>query len=400
MIGKENRIHIAIFGRRNNGKSSFINAITGQNIAIVSDVPGTTTDPVKKSIEIKGIGPVVLIDTAGTDDLGELGIRRVQKSLSVINQIDVAVLIITDNQFEMPEINLLSEFKERNIPFILLYNKTDLFPPTEEFLTDIYKRTGKKPLLFSCISPDIQLFTNEISAILNDRAPIDKDLFKGIVKHNDLVLLVTPIDSAAPEGRIILPQVQAIRNILDHNAINIVCKETELETVLKEYKIRPNLIVTDSQVFNYVNKIVPADIPLTSFSIVLAKLKGNFDKYIEGTPHIDKLKDNDKILILESCTHHATCEDIGRVKIPNMLKKHTGKTLHFTFVAGLDELPDNINDFAMVIQCGGCVVTKKQLENRLRKAIDANIPVSNYGLTIAYITGIFNRAIKTMNHGK
>lgn len=400
MIGKENRIHIAIFGRRNNGKSSFINAITGQNIAIVSDVPGTTTDPVKKSIEIKGIGPVVLIDTAGTDDLGELGIRRVQKSLSVINQIDVAVLIITDNQFEMPEINLLSEFKERNIPCILLYNKTDLFPPTEEFLTDIYKRTGKKPLLFSCISPDIQLFTNEISAILNDRAPIDKDLFKGIVKHNDLVLLVTPIDSAAPEGRIILPQVQAIRNILDHNAINIVCKETELETVLKEYKIRPSLIVTDSQVFNYVNKIVPADIPLTSFSIVLAKLKGNFDKYIEGTPHIDKLKDNDKILILESCTHHATCEDIGRVKIPNMLKKHTGKTLHFTFVAGLDELPDNINDFAMVIQCGGCVVTKKQLENRLRKAIDANIPVSNYGLTIAYITGIFNRAIKTMNHGK
>lgn len=400
MIGKENRTHIAIFGRRNNGKSSFINAITGQDIAIVSDVPGTTTDPVKKSIEIKGIGPVVLIDTAGTDDLGELGIRRVQKSLSVIDQIDVAVLIITDNQFEMPEKILVDEFKERNIPYLLLYNKTDIYPPTEEFLANLFEKTGKKPLLFSCLSPDIQLFTSEISSILNPKEQTDKDLFKGIVKHRDLVLLVTPIDSAAPEGRIILPQVQAIRNILDHNAINIVCKETELETVLKEYKIRPSIIVTDSQVFNYVNKIVPADIPLTSFSIVLAKLKGNFDKYIEGTPYIDKLKDGDKVLILESCTHHATCEDIGRVKIPALLQKHTGKTLYFKFIAGLDDLPDNISDYAMVIQCGGCVVTKKQLENRLRKAINANIPVSNYGLTLAYITGIYDRAIKTMNHGK
>ena len=391
---KENKIHIGIFGRRNNGKSSFINAITGQDVAIVSDIAGTTTDPVKKSLEIHGFGPVVVIDTAGIDDFGELGEKRVEKTLATLEQIDIAILIITASTFGAEERNLIEKFKNRNIPFLLIYNKVDVDVPTKEFITKVETEIRESVLLFSSKKPIVSDFVNELLKIIPETSYNSNDLFLGIIKEKELVVLVVPIDSAAPEGRLILPQVQAIRNILDNDAISIVCKETELETLLNEYNIKPKLLVTDSQVFHFVDKIVPENIPLTSFSIILARLKGNFEKYLEGTPAISDLKDGDKVLILESCTHHATCEDIGRVKIPNLLRKFTGKELEFEVISGFGAIPENITDYALLIQCGGCMFTKKQLDGRLRNALENNIPITNYGMAISYMTGVFERAVK------
>ncbi|MDD4141502.1 MAG: [FeFe] hydrogenase H-cluster maturation GTPase HydF [Bacteroidales bacterium] len=395
-MAKELSIHIGIFGRRNFGKSSFINAIAGQDIAIISEVAGTTTDPVKKSLEIHGIGATVMIDTAGLDDIGELGRKRIEKSLAVIDSIDVAILILSENTFGDIERSLVKTFTEKDIPFLLVYNKVDVCRPEEFFIKKVETETGKKMLLFSSREPDVQAFVDALKRIMPETRYNDNDMFMGLIRSGDLVVLVTPIDSAAPEGRMILPQVQAIRNILDHDAINVVCKETELRKVLEEYRIKPALVVTDSQAFKYVSSVVSEEIPLTSFSILLARLKGCFDKYLEGTPTISKLQDGDRILILESCTHHATCEDIGRVKIPKLLSQFTGKELEFTVVPGLDEIPGDIGCYSMVIQCGGCVITRKQLESRLRKAIELGVPVSNYGMTISYVTGVFQRAVKVM----
>ncbi|MDL2227836.1 [FeFe] hydrogenase H-cluster maturation GTPase HydF [Bacteroidales bacterium OttesenSCG-928-K03] len=394
MKTKENKIHIGIFGRRNNGKSSFINAITGQDVAIVSDIPGTTTDPVKKSLEIHGFGPVVVIDTAGIDDSGELGIKRIKKTNAALDQIDVAILIIADSKFDEVEKNLINDFNSRKLPYVLIYNKIDVESPTKEILNKIEKETGRNVLLFSSKEPVLNDFVAELLKIIPETSYNSNDLFYGIIDKNDLVILVTPIDSAAPEGRLILPQVQAIRNILDHDAISIVCKETELNDVLDKYKIKPALVVTDSQVFKFVDEIVPENIPLTSFSIILARMKGNFEEYLKGTPKISTLKDGDKILILESCSHQATCEDIGRVKIPKMLRGFTKKDLEFNVISGFGEIPENIEDYALVIQCGGCMFTKKQLAGRLRNAIEKNIPITNYGMAISYMTGVFNRAVK------
>ncbi|MDD3151441.1 MAG: [FeFe] hydrogenase H-cluster maturation GTPase HydF [Bacteroidales bacterium] len=394
MISKDQRIHIAIFGRRNYGKSSFINAIGGQDIAIVSDVAGTTTDPVKKTIEIHGLGPAVMIDTAGIDDSGELGEKRVEKSFAVINQIDIAILMLCDNTFDDVERYVIRRLTDNKVNFIVIYNKVDIALPDKTFVEKVEKEIGDKILMFSSKEPDIQLVVDKLVDKLPDTVYNDNDLFRGVVGKGELVVLVTPIDSAAPEGRMILPQVQSIRNVLDHDAINVVCKETDLSRVLNEYKIKPALVVTASQAFKYVASIVPEDIPLTGFSLVLARLKGNYTKYLEGTPQISKLKDGDKILILESCAHHPTCEDIGRVKLPALLSKFTSKELSFTVLSGFTPLPGNITDYAMVIQCGGCVFTRKQLESRLRPVINAGIPVSNYGMTIAYVTGIFDRAVK------
>ncbi|MDR2084032.1 MAG: [FeFe] hydrogenase H-cluster maturation GTPase HydF [Bacteroidales bacterium] len=394
MKTKENKIHIGIFGRRNNGKSSFINAITGQDIAIVSDIPGTTTDPVKKSLEIHGFGPVIIIDTAGIDDVGELGLKRIQKTHAILDQIDIAILIVANSKFGEPERDIIKKFNDREIPYLLIYNKIDIDIPSKEFIAGVEKETGEKVLLFSSKKPVIIDFIKILLEKVPETSYNSNDLFYGILKPKELVVLVTPIDSAVPEGRMILPQVQAIRNILDYNAISIVCKETELENVLKDYNIKPALVVTDSQVFKYVDELVPQEIPLTSFSILLARLKGNFEKYLEGTPKISELKNGDKILILESCTHHPTCEDIGRVKIPNLLRSFTGKELEFEIVSGFGEIPENIDDYALLIQCGGCMFTKKQLANRLKKSIDNNIPITNYGMAISYMTGVFERAVK------
>jgi [FeFe] hydrogenase H-cluster maturation GTPase HydF len=392
--GKENKPHIGIFGRRNNGKSSFINAIAGQEIAIVSDVAGTTTDPVKKSMEISGIGPVILIDTAGIDDEGELGQKRIDRSLAALKTVDLAVLIITQNNFGTFEENLISDFLDYDIPFIILHNKSDIEPLTPQN-RQLLSETYKAPLLdFSSLQPDnkeqvIQVMRDTIPPTAYKKASLLGDL----LSYGDLVLLITPIDIEAPEGRLILPQVQAIRDILDNDCICVVVKEKEVDSLMRVLNPRPSLVITDSQVFLKADASIPADIPLTSFSIMLARHKGDFENYVKGTPKISELKDGDRILLLESCTHHVACDDIGRVKIPRWMNSYTGKKLEYDVVAGLSNLPRPIEDYALVVQCGGCVITRKQIISRLKPAIDANVPVTNYGMAIAWMHGIFKRAV-------
>lgn len=392
--GNELRPHIGIYGRRNYGKSSLINKITKQDIAIVSDIAGTTTDIVRKAIEIFQIGPVVMIDTAGIDDTGELGKLRVQKTLESLDLIDFAILLIAYNTFDEIEKNLINEFKNRNIPFIIVHNKSDLEPLSLDLKNKLEQNYNVPVIDCSTKNDDLQSLIDLLKLYIPESAFKTPNIIGDIVNAGSIVLLITPIDSEAPEGRLILPQVQTIRDVLDNDSIAIVCKENEAEQVIKTISPEPSLVITDSQVFSFVNKIIPEHILLTSFSILLASQKGEFNYYVKGTPYIDELKDNDKILILESCTHEVTCDDdIGRVKIPKWLSEYTGKKLEFKIVSGLENIK-NIKDYAMVIQCGGCVVTRKQLELRLRPAIDAGIPVSNYGMTIAYTKGIFKRAIQ------
>ena len=392
--GNELRPHIGIYGRRNYGKSSLINKITKQDIAIVSDIAGTTTDIVRKAIEIFQIGPVVMIDTAGIDDTGELGKLRVQKTLESLDLIDFAILLIAYNTFDEIEKNLISEFKNRNVPFIIVHNKSDIEPLSPDLKNKLEQNYHVPVIDCSTKNDDLQSLIDLLKLYIPESAFKTPNVIGDIVNPGSIVLLITPIDSEAPEGRLILPQVQTIRDVLDNDSIAIVCKETEAEQVIKTISPEPSLVITDSQVFSFVNNIIPEHILLTSFSILLASKKGEFNYYVKGTPYIDELKDNDKILILESCTHEVTLDDdIGRVKIPRWLSEYTGKKLEFKIVSGLENIK-NINNYAMVIQCGGCVVTRKQLELRLRPAIDAGIPVSNYGMTIAYTKGIFKRAIQ------
>ena len=394
MKGKEARPHIGIFGRRNNGKSSLINVLGGQEIAIVSDVAGTTTDPVKKSIEISGIGPVVMVDTAGMDDSGDLGKKRMGKSRDTIRTIDLALLVITENNFGSEEKKLIEEFQKWEVSFIIVHNKSDLFKPKDELNQELEKKYQIAVLNFSTLFPENkEKLISTIREKIPETAYLAKSLVGDIISQGDLVLLITPIDDEAPEGRLILPQVQAIRDILDNDAIAIVAKEREVDALLKKLHPKPALVITDSQVFLKADAMVPDDIPLTSFSTVLARYKGDFESYLLGTPHLSKLKDGDKVLILESCTHHVSCDDIGRIKIPRWLSNFSGQQLIYEVVSGLDNVPGKITDYSMVIQCGGCMITRKQLVNRLKPAIDAGIPVSNYGMSIAYMQGIYNRAI-------
>lgn len=384
---KTKRVFIGIFGRRNQGKSSLINALAGQEIAIVSDVAGTTTDPVKKSIEVFGIGPVVFVDTAGVDDTGVVGQKRMAKTIETIKSIDVAILLISNNTFKDEEQMLVNHFRNYAVPFIIVHNKSD-----EQVLEQSLKDS------LAAIAPTIECsalkntgISNIIDTVVKITPPsayIATTFVGDIVKPNDLVVLVMPQDSEAPEGRLILPQVQLIRDVLDNNAVAVGLQPQQLEQYLK--KQTPDLVITDSQVFGIVSKVVPENIPLTSFSIVLARAKGNFENYLKGTPHINQLNDGDKVLILESCTHVSSCEDIGRVKLPTLLKKFTGKDIQFEIVTALSPLP-KLDNFAMAIQCGGCMVTQKQLANRIKQVLEAGLPVSNYGMAIAYMTGIFDR---------
>lgn len=389
MKGKENKPHIGIFGRRNNGKSSLINAITGQETAIVDASAGTTTDPVRKSIEIFGIGPAVIIDTAGIDDEGTIGQKRIQKSLEVLKSIDFAILVTTNHQCGQPERMLMDKFHEYEIPFLLVNNKTDLATGTslpdgvvDTHMYEVSAKTGE----------GIAALLEALVRKMPPSAYISHSLLGDIIGNGDTVVLVTPIDSEAPEGRLILPQVQMIRDILDNDAVAVVLKEDKVGEWLRKNPA-PRLVVTDSQMFKRVAQEVPEEVPLTGFSIVLARHKGDFEHYLEGTPHLSQLRDGDRILMLESCTHLTSCEDIGRGKLPRWIRQYTGKELHFDFVSGLDQLPD-ISQYAMVIQCGGCMITRKQLLNRLKPAIERGIPVSNYGMAIAYLNGIFDRAVK------
>ncbi|MDI9534446.1 MAG: [FeFe] hydrogenase H-cluster maturation GTPase HydF [Bacteroidota bacterium] len=394
-LGKENKIHIGIYGRRNVGKSALINFLSGQNISIVADLPGTTTDPVKRSFEITGFGPAIFIDTAGIDDAGEIGDLRTKKTLDTTDKVDLAILVFDSNTFGKYEESLINNFNNAKLPYILLHSKSDI----QSLNTDLEQKL-KNNFTKNIIDFSIKDLTkrDEIFELIKSTIPdlsLKTDTLLGdIIKKGDLILLVSTIDAGTPAGRLILPQVQTIRDVLDNDAISIILKQDEIKDFLEKSKVKPNLVITDSQIFDTVSKLIDKSILLTSFSIVLARQKGDFQAYIEGTPHIENLKDGDNILILESCSHHVSCDDIGRKKIPTLLRNYTKKELNFTVVSGLDNIPEAIQNYALVIQCGGCVLTKKQVQNRLKPAVDAKIPVTNYGMLIAYVHGIFERAVQ------
>jgi [FeFe] hydrogenase H-cluster maturation GTPase HydF len=393
--GKEIRPHIGIFGKRNSGKSTLINALAGQEVAIVSDVPGTTTDPVSKNMEIGGLGAVVLIDTAGIDDEGMLGEKRITRSREVIKIIDLAILLITENTLGEFEYSLIDEFNKLDIPYFVIHNKSDLGALSKDTILKVENELSTIVLEFSALnSSGVEPLVNQMRSFLPETAWKPGTLVGDIISYGDTVLLITPIDIEAPEGRLILPQVQVIRDVLDHDGVVAICKEREVDAYYKRMEPKPKLVITDSQVFLKADASIPQEIPLTSFSIVLARQKGDFQNYIKGTPKIGDLKDGDRILILESCSHHVSCDDIGRVKIPRWLSNFSGKKLEYDVVAGLNSVPRDIHEYSLVVQCGGCMITRRQLVNRLKPAIDAGIPVTNYGMAIAYVHGIYNRAIK------
>ncbi|MGB9977349.1 [FeFe] hydrogenase H-cluster maturation GTPase HydF [Thermovenabulum sp.] len=390
------RLHIAIFGRRNAGKSSLINAITNQEIALVSPVAGTTTDPVFKAMELLPIGPVVIIDTAGIDDEGALGELRVKKTYQVLNKTDVAILVIdgetgvSDYDFE-----ILSKIKEKNIPVVGVVNKKD---------STNYKREEKKkwedllgfPLLE--VSAFKREGIEELKRQIINKAPgsfTDVPLISDLLNPGDVAVLVVPIDKAAPKGRLILPQQQTIRELLDSGCIAVVTKESELNIALNSLKQKPKLVVTDSQAFKKVAEITPEDIPLTSFSILFARYKGDLEQLVDGTKAIKNLENGDKVLISEACTHHRQEDDIGTVKIPKLLREITKKEFSFSWSSGFT-FPENLEDYKLVIHCGGCMINRKEMLYRLSVLKEKNIPVVNYGVFIAYALGILDRALKPL----
>lgn len=380
-----NRIHIGIFGRRNAGKSSVINAITAQNLAIVSNVLGTTTDPVYKSMELLPLGPVTIIDTPGIDDEGELGQMRIKKSYQVLHKTDIALVIIDSSiGITSEDKKIIERIKAHNIPYILVYNKSDIktLDFTDSNAIAVSTKTGKN------INELKELIAKQINTEQNQ-----KQLVSDLVKPNDFVVLVIPIDSSAPKGRLILPQQQVIRDLLEAGAVTVAVKDTELKSTLDSLRDRVKLVITDSQAFKTVSKIVPEDILLTSFSILFSRFKGNLETTVLGAKAIDLLQDSDTVLISEGCTHHRQCEDIGTVKLPNWIKKHTGKDIKFEFTSGT-EFPDYLTDYKLIVHCGGCTLNEREMKYRLNCATEQNIPITNYGTLIAYINGILKRSIK------
>ena len=378
------RTHIAFFGMRNAGKSSVVNAVTGQKLALVSDVKGTTTDPVQKAMELLPLGPVVIIDTPGIDDEGELGKMRVERTKRVLDKTDIAVLVVdAASGIRTPDKELAELFKSRNIPFVTVYNKSDLLedcPDTEKNSIYVSAKDGKniyelKEMIAGLVGKDEERF-----------------LVRDLIEKDDIVVLVTPIDAAAPKGRMILPQQQMIRDVLDGGAVNIVTKETELETALKSLAKKPKMLITDSQAFGAVNKIVPDDIPLTSFSILFARYKGELDEAARGAKALDSLENGDTVLISEGCTHHRQCGDIGTVKLPNWIKKYTGKELDFEFTSG-GEFPDDLKKYSLIIHCGACMLNAREMNSRIARAKAAGVPITNYGIAIAKMHGIIERSL-------
>lgn len=390
---KSMRLHIGVFGKTNVGKSSLLNKITNQEISIVSDIAGTTTDVVEKSMELLPVGPVTFLDTAGIDDSTELGEKRLEKTMKVLNRIDVALVVVDFNGFDEYEINLIKQFEELKIPYMVIVNKGDVKNISEEALTKIKSFTSRI-ILTSVVNDDnfIYHFKDQLVKMLPDDFVNSPKIVGDLVEKGSTVILVVPIDKEAPKGRIILPQVQTIRDLLDSDCLCYVVKETELKAAIDSLKISPALVVTDSQAFKQVDEIVPEDIPLTSFSILFARLKGDLDEFVKGAKAIESLKDGDKVLILESCTHHAIEDDIGRVKIPNWLRKKTGKDLVIENYAGHD-FPV-IDDYKLIIHCGACMTNRREVLSRILIANNKNIPITNYGVTISYCLGILPRAVK------
>lgn len=378
------RVHIGFFGRRNAGKSSVVNAVTGQNLSIVSDTKGTTTDPVYKAMELLPLGPVVIIDTPGIDDVGALGEERVRRTKQVLNKTDIAVVIVDGTEGLAPaDEEVLALIRSKGLPHLVVYNKADLVKDAAE--------TDDNTIHVSALTGDgIHELKEKLARLkpADAEAPIVSDL----IDRGDMVVLVVPIDSAAPKGRLILPQQQTIREILDSNSAAIVVKEDELPHTLSCFTKKPSLVITDSQVFGRVSADTPDDIRLTSFSILMARHKGLLESAVRGVTAVDKLKDGDKVLIAEGCTHHRQCDDIGTVKIPRWLKEYTGKDISIETSSGRD-FPEDLSPYALVIHCGGCMLNGREVGYRMKTAADQAVPITNYGIAIAYMKGILRRSL-------
>lgn len=386
---KSNRLHISIFGKRNAGKSSLINALTNQSLSVVSEIPGTTTDPVSKSMELLPLGPIVIIDTAGLDDQGILGELRIDKTLKVIEKTDLSILVFDacSNNIEN-ELNWYENLKRKKIPTIGVINKIDLCMDNCKFIKANFN------IPFVEISAKEKINILGLKKLLIDNAPIDFEMptiLGDIVQAKDKVVLVAPQDIQAPKGRLILPQVQIIRDILDNDALALTVKDTELLDILNSLKEEPSLIITDSQMFKKVNELIPEHIRLTSFSILMARYKGDLDLFIQGAKVINSLKPNDKILIAESCTHHSLKGDIAREKLPLLLEKKVGGKLNIVNITGVD-FPDNLSEYKLIIHCGACMFTRRQLLSRLEKVKEQNIPITNFGVALAELNGILDRS--------
>lgn len=379
------RIHIGFFGLRNAGKSSVVNAVTGQDLSLVSDVKGTTTDPVKKAMELLPLGPVVIIDTPGIDDVGELGEMRVKKARQVLNFADIAVLVTeAEGKLTNAENELIGLFESKNIPYIIAYNKSDLRGNTP-------KASNNSIFVSAKTGYNIHELKELIGSLVNKESN-NKRVVGDLIAANDVVVLVTPIDKAAPKGRLILPQQQTIRDILDTGAVSVVTRDEELPQTLKALAKKPKMVITDSQAFARVSKDTPDDILLTSFSILFARYKGDLISSVKGAAKLDKLKDGDKVLISEGCTHHRQCGDIGTEKLPKLIRKYTGKDIIFEFTSG-KEFPEELKGYALVIHCGGCMLTEKEMKYRTRQTLDNGIPITNYGIALAHLNGILRRSL-------
>lgn len=415
------RVHIGFFGRRNAGKSSLVNAVTGQDLSIVSEVRGTTTDPVSKSMELLPLGPVVIIDTPGIDDEGELGIKRVGKSRQVLNKTDIAILVVDGvagtGSWEEEMIRL---FEKKEIPYLVVYNKADLCSLNESDLSSAAAQHSSQSISNTdnskgAANADSALQTGndphkvyvsaktgfgihdlkECMARLVSTDGNEKHLVADLVNPLDIVVLVVPIDKAAPKGRLILPQQQVIRDLLDTGAMPIVCRESELTETLNSLKKKPSLVITDSQVFPLVDRLTPRDIRLTSFSILFARYKGNLTQAVQGARAFNTIEDGDKILISEGCTHHRQCGDIGTEKLPNWIREYTGKQPEFRFTSGT-EFPEDVSEYKLIVHCGGCMLNEREMRSRLRSAADQEIPMTNYGIAIAYMKGILERSVECL----
>lgn len=379
------RVHIGFFGLRNAGKSSVVNRVTGQTLSIVSDVKGTTTDPVQKAMELLPIGPVVIIDTPGIDDEGTLGEERVRRALRVLEKTDIAVLVTDSTRGLQPaEQELIELFRKREIPFVIAHNKADLTSvPAAMPENEIY--------VSAAADSNIRELKELIARAVKPTEP-EKRLVADLLAPNDTVVLVVPIDSAAPKGRLILPQQQTIRDILEAGAISLVTRETELTRTLESLREPPRLVITDSQAFGIVDKLVPKNVRLTSFSILFARYKGNLRQAILGAAQLNSLQDGDTVLISEGCTHHRQCGDIGTEKLPNWIRRFTGKDVKFSFTAG-NEFPEDVSKYALVVHCGGCMLNEREMQYRLRHSAERNVPMTNYGIAIAHMHGILDRAL-------
>ena len=384
------RVQIGFFGRRNAGKSSVVNAVTGQDLAVVSDTKGTTTDPVSKAMELLPLGPVLIIDTPGFDDEGALGEKRVRKTKQVLNKTDVAVLVVdAEAGMSACEEELVSLFREKSIPYVVALNKCDLLEKRPE--------PGENGLYVSAVTGEGIFELKERMARLTRTDDLTRRLVGDLLSPGDVAVLVTPIDSAAPKGRMILPQQQMIRDVLEADAINVVVKESQLQQALDALARKPAMVITDSQAFGPVSKIVPPDIPLTSFSILMARYKGLLDTAVKGAAALSRLKDGDTVLIAEGCTHHRQCTDIGTVKLPRWLAEYTGRQLNIATSSGT-EFPEDLSPYAAVIHCGGCMLNAREVEYRMRCAVDQEVPITNYGVAIAQMHGILKRSLSVFPH--